>query len=495
MPKKEPLFELIKSLSQNEKRYFKQFSKLQKDTDNNAYVKLFDLIEQQKIYNEAKLIQIVSSYHFAQHKRHLYKKIMESLRLFHSDKTIDVKIASHLTDYDILINKSLISQASKVLHKAKNLAIANEKYTDIIKINKLESQLLWTEDKTIALVKQIGSYKKAAKEILYLIENQILFEKEYLNIINWNKRIEFVRNEQEIIELRAILNQPLFENENKAFSLAAKIHFHYIKALFHFFIGEFTLSEKHFSEQLTLLNDNEAFRKEAMFLYVKSLSNFTLLNFKLKKQNQISIGIETLKGITKQNKQVQNYVDYVVYLFELMQFNLQLKYKKATKYIESNSAKIIEIENWLCQQNIMNIERSYVLFNSIEAFMNTEDCKSALKIMNSYLNKETPSFKDDVYCIAIILNLFIHFELENKDLIEYNLISVERYLKTKKRMYNFEKTILKFIQNALKSDSTFDLKNEFIKLKIQLTKIRDMKFEKNVFEYFDFLTWIDKKCI
>ena len=420
---------------------------------------------------------------------------MECLRLFHSLKTVDSEITSYLSDFNILMNKSLIQQASKVLYKAKNLAIANERYTDTIKINKLESQLYWTENNIPALSNHITSYKRETKKLVQIIENQISFEKEYLNIINWNKKIEFIRNEQELQELQTILNQKIFKNENTALSLSAKINFHYIKGLYYFFIGDFQLSENHFSKQLNLLNKNDGFRKDEMFQYVKCLSNFTLLNLKLNNCDKIKLGIETLKQIKKQNEQVQNYVAYTIYLFELMEFNAQSKYQNATQYISKNSEWITTIEKWFFEQNIMDNERSYVIFQSISSFMYAGEYKKALTLMNSYLNKDKAPFKEDLYTIAIILNLFIHFELDNKDLIEYQLTSVERYLKSKKRMYDFEKTILNFIQKALKSNSKQELQKEFSQLSNQLNKIKNTKFGKNVFEYFDFLVWVDEKCI
>lgn len=494
MAKKEPLFELIKSLTQNEKRYFKQFSKLQKNSDNIAYVKLFDAIEQQQIYNEKKLQQRIPPLYFAQQKRHLYVKIMECLRLFHSQKNIDFEIASYLSDYNILMNKSLIKQASKVLYKAKKIATENERYTDIIKINKLESQLLWTENNIPVLANHINSYQRETKNLVHIIENQINFEKEYLNIINWNKKIEFIRNEKELNELKSILTQPIFENANQALSLSAKVNFHYIKGLFYFFLGDFHSSEQHFSNQLELLNQNEDFRKEEMFIYAKCLSNFTLLNLKLDNQSKTTLGIETLQQIKSQNQQVQNYVAYTAYLFELMHLNKQSKYKIATSYISKNSEWLTNTENWFIEQNILENERSYVLFQSITAFLYAGEHKKALTLMNSYLNKDDAPFKEDIYSIAIILNLFIHFEMDNKDLIENQLTSVERYLKSKKGLYDFEKTILNFIQRGLKVNSKQELRKEFKQLSTQLHKIKKTKFGRNVFEYFDFIAWVDAKC-
>ena len=49
---KEALFELIKSLSKSEKRYFKLLSSRHTIGDENNYVKLFDFIDKQTTYDE-----------------------------------------------------------------------------------------------------------------------------------------------------------------------------------------------------------------------------------------------------------------------------------------------------------------------------------------------------------------------------------------------------------------------------------------------------------
>jgi len=53
MKTSDQLHELIHALTKSEKRYFKIYSSLQ--AGNKMYVRLFDLIEKQKQYDEAKL--------------------------------------------------------------------------------------------------------------------------------------------------------------------------------------------------------------------------------------------------------------------------------------------------------------------------------------------------------------------------------------------------------------------------------------------------------
>ena len=51
----EELFQLIKSLSKQEKRYFKLYASRHVIGEKNKYVQLFDAIDKQAAYNEEKI--------------------------------------------------------------------------------------------------------------------------------------------------------------------------------------------------------------------------------------------------------------------------------------------------------------------------------------------------------------------------------------------------------------------------------------------------------
>ena len=81
--KNEPLFGLIKSLNQTEKTYFRKHAKRFGSVSLN-YMRLFELIEKQNTYDEAILKIEVGKKHFSQYKKHLYEKLKEALRAYHS---------------------------------------------------------------------------------------------------------------------------------------------------------------------------------------------------------------------------------------------------------------------------------------------------------------------------------------------------------------------------------------------------------------------------
>ena len=98
------LFDLVKSLSKSEKRFFKLSSSLQ--TGEKNYLQIFDAIEKQSSYDEAALKKQFAKETFVKHfpseKNHLYKTILKSLRGFHADNSINSVLKQEIKNVEIL---------------------------------------------------------------------------------------------------------------------------------------------------------------------------------------------------------------------------------------------------------------------------------------------------------------------------------------------------------------------------------------------------------
>ncbi|HAY35273.1 MAG TPA: hypothetical protein PK536_05545, partial [Ignavibacteria bacterium] len=118
------LFDLIKSLSPSEKRYFKLNASVQKG--NTKYLKLFDLIDSQKTYNEKALKSIKGNEDLRKNfnftKSYLSKLIFKSLLNYKNEKSTDAKLFNMLQRCRILFQKALFRQYFKTVKAGKSLA-------------------------------------------------------------------------------------------------------------------------------------------------------------------------------------------------------------------------------------------------------------------------------------------------------------------------------------------------------------------------------------
>lgn len=96
------------------------------------YIKLFDFIDNQTVYDEEALKEEFKEEQFINHlsseKNHLYKLILKSLRSYYSSESLGSVLKLEIKNVEILFNKALYKECEKVIVKAKKIARDTEKF-------------------------------------------------------------------------------------------------------------------------------------------------------------------------------------------------------------------------------------------------------------------------------------------------------------------------------------------------------------------------------
>ena len=125
MAQNDNLFKLIKSLSKTEKRHFKLFASL-KSGDTN-YIKLFDVINKQEVYNEQQIKDLFGNETFVKQlhvtKNLLAKLILKSLRNYYSNISVEAELNIILRNIEILFKKELYDYCEQELKRAERLVV------------------------------------------------------------------------------------------------------------------------------------------------------------------------------------------------------------------------------------------------------------------------------------------------------------------------------------------------------------------------------------
>ncbi|NRA11427.1 MAG: hypothetical protein HRT57_05695 [Crocinitomicaceae bacterium] len=482
------LFELIKKLGQAEKSYFKKLSGQFVKT-NTGFFQLFTAIDKQKIYDEAALKRELGPLHFAQRKKHLHEKLMEALRSYHGSYSIESRINACIENFNILRAKGMYIDARKILEKAKRIAKENGYLSDIVKIGKYESVLLKEEDNIDQLNNYLSRYQSTSKAVNEDIQLQIELEKLHVSIVIWNKKIEWIRSDKESTELKAIINS--FEIPTEALkNPESEAQRQYIIGVYHYFLCEFELSAEAFKKQFSLY-ETYSFLQNDQFNFIRCLANNTLLS--VYTDNGFFIKNYTRLIDSKLSQRIaiqyQNDLSILLYLMYLCKIE---DYAQAGKWIDKNEIQINSFEKTVINKHVMYSEFTLLTFFKVKTHLGNNSPKLALKAINNYLNNAQKELKHDSYCLARTVNLLVHFELENFDLLEYELASTKNYLTTKSELGLAEQESLTFIGDSIQSPSKSDLLKYLLDYKKQLTKVKSMKYESITFEFFDFITWTDR---
>jgi len=490
--KNEPLFELIKGMSQTEKTHFKRYSKSHSAKKVN-YLNLYELIGKQDEYNELSLKKELGSTHFAQNKKHLYLKVLESLRNYHSKHYIESQIYAHLNNFEILFSKSLLKPAKKELSRAKTLALKYERLSDLIKIGKYEGQVFKNENDLNQLEEHFKSYLKTTSYVNTSITIELKVENLHLKLVQWNKSIEWVRNDGERDELIKIIKSFSFNVNDNYIGRETLAKYYYAKGICSYLTGDFEHSFIEFKNQLSVFEANPWLKKDESSL-VKVLGNISLLSIitKNKKFNKYKNALNELVCKDPLNIIHQDYLKKMIYLMFLCRSE---RYMDAANWLEINNRKISDSEKIIMEKNILYNEHCFMTFYKINAYLGVRNIKMALKIINNYLVNAKQELKQDTYCLARIINLLIHFELDNTDLLDYELSSTYNYLKNKKRLYLFEEILTRFIKKAINRNSNIELNSLLLDLHSDLEELKIHPYEKVVFEFFDFVAWTERNII
>src|ERR1700733_12134075 len=138
------LFQLIKSLEKAERRNFKLYIKRSSGNEDLKIIELFDALDKLNEYDEALLLKRLPSIkkpQLSNIKGHLYKQLLESLRLLKSTESIDMQLNEQLDFARILYNKGLYQQSLKILEKLKETSKSHYKYNFLTQVIAWEKKI------------------------------------------------------------------------------------------------------------------------------------------------------------------------------------------------------------------------------------------------------------------------------------------------------------------------------------------------------------------
>ena len=109
----------------------------------------------------------------------------------------------------------------------------------------------------------------------------------------------------------------------------------------------------------------------------------------------------------------------------------------------------------------------------------------ALHWLNKIINTNYDGLRQDIIRISKLINLIVHFELGNDDLLSYIYKSSVRFFTQQEKQYKFETVFLDYFKKIALSKRDSKQKETYIKFKEELEKVFKDPYEKNALEYFN----------
>ncbi|HIA36460.1 MAG TPA: hypothetical protein EYN89_06915 [Flavobacteriales bacterium] len=505
----DPLFALIKSISLVEKAYFRKFVNLHIKGDTNNYVQLFDVMEAMESYDKSAIQKGLGAKNLPNQlhrvKNYLYHQILKSLRAFHADLTIDGQLKNTLRDVEILYSKAMYAECDEKLNTAKLLAYKYEKLTRIIELLEWEIKLIpkdiGFEDQGTILRELFEERRVVLEKKLNLYQYELWFNKIYTLCKSNNK----IRDPKQLEPWDKIMRLDIFKDENMALSFYAKVLFNFCWGIFYYCSGQWENVKKYVARREELLESRPDLLHDAPHQYINVLGNMLTVQVNLSTGLINSFDVHErafhdimnkLKKFSRSwnsivgSKEIEQRVFANSTVHELGFYISRGEFKKAVRVARKTEKQMSNSSNKIG----LSSELAFFYYSAYAHFGNGESRK-ALQYINQLLNNNYFAIRVDLQCFARILNLLIHYELDNIFVLENAVLHARRFIKNKGLLFKYEKNILSFFRKAslLKFDDKKSETKGLLELREKLLRAKESEYSENFDEYHHFMWWIESK--
>ena len=494
------LFQLIKSMSKSEKGYFKKFASKHTIGEKNIYVKLFDAMDRIDEYNELLIKKKFAGEKFADKlystKNYLFNLILKALSSYHAEKFAVSKLNMMMIELNVLFEKGLYKQFRTLLNKAIAMAAENDKP---IYLALLYNKALTSLATDYYANNEELNYEKLKLDSMNNLKNLVLNEEYHIlynDMFMFTRETGNIRNEKDLDKLNTIFNSPLLQNSALATTFDSKFKCYTVLGHYYRIINDKKNWLKYRKELIHLMESDKKYIKENPRSYILALNNYLHACVVTDNYPEYEIYIKKLKLFSKQFEDKKEFLDIQSRIFLLIS-DLELNYAIRSLKTENLKTIIITIETGFAKfRNSISENRKLSIYNRIAyACFLIRDYDKSIEYLNRILNASNPKIEPEQHIFARIRSLIVHFEAGNYDLLEYTVKSTRRFLERSNRIYKFEKLILDFITKAMNYSEDDQRLGLYEELKYSIEKISNDKFEKNILEQFDFVSWIESKLM
>lgn len=498
MPKEssDDLFLLIKSLSKAEKRFFKEFAAMGNAGKEIIYVRLFDAIDFQKTFDEKKILKKVKGIppiQLPNQKKYLYDLVLESLRWYHSEKSIDAKIRGMISEIEILYDKRLVSQCARQIKKTKKIAVQSERHRLLLEILVWEETLQTEYAQAGTSIQQENAVFEESKNCLREIGTINGYRQLLTNLLLPFRHGGMLRTGNENEELDKIMKDSRLKKENELSGFFDHYYYYNVYGIYFMLRGEWPESYKYRKLLMDLFEINPDQISSSPRLYFSSINSYIISCEYMKRDEELENVFETVKQhlfspmyAGKDNlivRLLQCCASALHYYIHVGEFS---KGKELFEQIETMYVKLAMKLNKTAEMSF-RYTLAYIYFGA-------GDFKRTQFWLNKILNERPGEIREDIQVFARLLFLVTQYEMGNDRMLDYYVKSTYRFLYKRKRLFGIETIILDFIRKKLpKLNSPREILLAFANLKKEIQTLSEHPYEKRALEYFDFVAWLESK--
>ena len=493
-PTSDLLFQLIKSLSKSEKRYLKlTLGSVASPTRKG--LRLFEALDRQAVLDETQLLRQepeLDACQLSNLKAHLYEKILQGLRAFHTSHSRDIQTREAISQAQLLLDRGLYKHCSKLLGKAKKMAQQNDNLELLLEVLKLEKQVFAqgiggeNQEAVNTIIRQVQEVNTKINNINVLSNIQV-------RLNNWYAKTGFVRKAQYQQEIKDYIRQNLPSFDEDTLSFQEKVSLYDVYVTYYQFIQDFAQAHTYAQRWVALYEARPERIARGSLTYVRSIHKLLITQNKLRYYPAYLATTEKLKavptvpGITV-NENLRAMLFKYVTIHEINGHFLTGDFTGGVSLVRSIEH---DLGPWVDK---LGKHATIIFYYKIACmYFGASQHRAAAYWLQRIINEQQVDLREDIHCFARILNLISHYELGNTDVIDYYIRSTYRFLLMKDDLGLYQKYILNFLKNLDRETTEADLVVRFKRLRTQLLTLTRRPYESRAFTYFDIISWLESK--
>ena len=487
------LFQLIRSLEKAEKRHFKLYIKRSSANAELKVVRLFDVLDKMKEYDEKNLLKKmgpVTRPQLGNLKSHLYKQIMASLRLLKSADSMDLQLNEQFDYAHILYKKGLFHQSLRILERAKETAKTNQKFNFLPQIISLEKRIENLHI-TRSLRDRAATLSAEANEVSKHIDKVARLSNLALQLYSWYIQHGHARNEEDEKDIRVFMKENLPADAWKQTGFYERLYLYQSFSWYAFIRQDFLQYYRYTQKWVDLFAEQPLMVRVETGHYIKGLHNLLNAHFDLRNHRGFERALYQFEKLA-QTPRVKDHDNFRIQAFIYISIaRINQHFMKGT--FKEGLALVPEIERRMEKYSLFVDHHRILVMNYKIAmlYFGSGDHNRSIDYLQKIIHNKT-DLRYDLQCYARLLHMLAHYELGNDMLMESLSKSVYRFMAKMSNLTAIEEAMIKFLRRSIPL-SPRQLKPEFEKFLSDIKHLEKNRFDTRAFAYLDIISWIESK--
>jgi tetratricopeptide (TPR) repeat protein len=451
------VYRLIHSMTQSEKRYFSLSASTYRDASD--YLRMFKVIDEKKIADDKKLkIELnrgLEIKHFAVKKIQLYHLLLKSLRNFHEGRSFDFTLKEMMIDASILSDKALYHDSHSILTRARKIAWEYEEWKILLEVLHKEYTIVQYIIAPQQFEKEILRFNSEEKEVIRQLNNY--GEMTYLNMA---LRLAIrqpgtLKKSDPQKSIERIMAHELLRNEKNAISFRSKSLYFLIRSTYFLHELQYEKAETLLTKHITLYEQYPHFIAASPGNYLNALRELLLVHFRLHRHDQASKIIQHLRMLpdTSHIRKIRSSRFKMVLLSWTFPVELAIALQTGNVKMVLHNSKEQE-EYFVRHAAVMESPKRAEIYLALAAcYFELKDQKKAILYVQKIFQQSDSARGQGTLFMAHMLQLIIHYEAENFDLLNYLMLAIKRMTAKSKSQFRSEKLMNEFGGKLLRLSS------------------------------------------